>query len=122
MPIATRPIARWSALALLLVFSAMGFNSAIGELSSAGTTGQRIATATEFGNAVAGVVATGALWLRHRRARPVLWIWAGLITATGGMAPMVWGGAGPIAGLAAGVASALIAGLVMLLATRRRAA
>lgn len=116
------PLSTWIGVGLLVALSALGLDSAIRQLSSAITAGQRIATATQFGYAVAGLLGAGAALMRTHWARLILWIWAGLITITGGMAPVVWGGARALAGLAAGLASAGIAGLIMWLATRRYAA
>jgi hypothetical protein len=87
-----RSIARWVATALIVV--------------------------TQFGYAAAGLVAAGALLGRRSWAGKPLWLWAGLITVTGGMAPVVRGGAGAAVGLVAAVAIAAIAALVMWLASR----
>ncbi len=111
-------IAYWTAIVLLLALAALGLNGAIHELSSADTSGQQIATATQFGYAILGIVAAGALLTRRGWAQTTLWLWAGLITITGGLAPVVWGGAGVGAGLAAGVVSAAIGGFVIWLAGR----
>jgi hypothetical protein len=117
-----RLVAFWAGLALLLAVSVLGVLSALGSLDSMGTTGQQVATVTQFGYALTGVVAAGALLAGLPWARAVLWLWAVFVTVTGGLAPMVWGGAGPSAGLAAAATSAAIAALVAWLATRRRAA
>ena len=116
------PRSTWIAVVLLVALSALGLDSAVRQLASAATVGQRIATATQFGYAVAGLLGSGAVLLRSSWASAMLWIWAGLITVTGGLAPVVWGGAGTLAGLVAGLVSAGIAGPVIWLATRRRAA
>ena len=115
-----RLVAFWAGLALLLAVSVLGVSSALGSLDSITTTGQEVATVTQFGYALTGVVAAGALLAGRLWASAVLWLWAVFLTVTGGLAPMVWGGAGPTAGLAA--AAAAIAALVAWLATRRRAA
>ena len=117
-----RLMAFGAGLALLLTLSVLGVWSAVGSLDSIGTTGQQVATVTQFGYALTGVVAGGALLAGLRWASAVLWLWAVLLTVTGGLAPVVWGGSGPSAGLAAAATSAAIAALVAWLATRRRAA
>jgi hypothetical protein len=117
-----RLMAFGAGLALLLTLSVLGVWSAVGSLDSIGTTGQRVATVTQFGYALTGGVAAGALLAGLRWASGVLWLWAVLLTVTGGLAPVVWGGSGPSAGLAAAATSAAIATLVAWLATRRRAA
>jgi hypothetical protein len=117
-----RMIAFGAGLALLLAFSVLGAWSAVGSLDSMSTTGQQVATVTQFGYALTGVVAAGALLAGLRWASAVLCLWAVFLTVTGGLGPVVWGGAGPSAGLAAAAASAAIAALVAWLATRRPAA
>lgn len=116
-----RMIAFGAGLALLLSLSVLGVWSAVGSLDSMSTTGQQVATVTQFGYALTGVVAAGALLVGLRWASGVLWLWAVFLTVTGGLAPVVWGGAGPSAGLAAAATSAAIAAFVAWLATRRRA-
>jgi hypothetical protein len=114
---------RGLAVVILVVLGYVGLPSAIEQLSSAQTAGQQIATATQFGYAVLGLVAAGALVARRAQwARPLLWGWAACLTTTGGLAPVVWGGAGVGAGLAAAAASALIAALVLWLGSARPAA
>lgn len=116
-----RPVSVWIASVLLVALSLLGADSAIGQLSEAETTGQWITTCTQVGYAVAGPVAAGALLLGRSWYRAPLWIWAACITATAGLAPVVWGGAGLTAAFAAGAASAVIAAVVVLLAYRGRA-
>ena len=113
----TRSIARWVATALIVALSALALKSAVDQLDSASTVGQQAATAAQFGYAAAGLVAAGALLGRRWWAGKPLGLWAGLITVTGGMAPVVWGGAGVAVGLVAAAASAAIAALVMWLAS-----
>lgn len=117
-----RLVAFWAGLALLLAVSVLGVSSAVDSLDSMSTTGQRVATVTQVGYALTGFVAAGALLAGLPWVRAVLWLWAVLLTVTGGLAPMVWGGAGPSAGLAAAATCAAVAALVAWLATRRRAA
>jgi hypothetical protein len=116
-----RMIAFCAGLALLLALSVLGVWSAVEALDSMSTTGQRVATLTQFGYALTGAVAAGALLAGRPWASTVLWVWAVFLTVTGGLAPMVWGGTGPSAGLAAAATSAAIAALIAWLATRRRA-
>jgi hypothetical protein len=115
-------VAYWTGVALLVAVSALGLWSSIESLGSITTTGQRVATFTQFGYALSGLAAAAALITRRGWARTVLWLWAALITLTGGLAPVVWGGSGASTGLAAGALSAAIAGLVVWLVTRRHAA
>jgi len=113
-----RSVAFWTAVTVLVGLSILGLYSAVEELDSAKTLGQQAATATQFGYALAGFLSAAGLVGRRLWARWLLWFWAGLITLTGALAPVVWGGSAMTAGLAAGVASAAIAILVVWLATR----
>jgi hypothetical protein len=113
-----RPLTQWVAIILLLGLSVSGFNDASDNVRSLLTTGQKVATAVQFGHSLMGLIAIGALLARSRWTQPVLWIWAALIALTAGFASVVWGGSGPVVGLVAGVASAAIAALVVWLALR----
>jgi hypothetical protein len=114
---------RGLAVLVLAVLGALGLQGAIAQLPSAQTGGQRIATAAQFGYAVFGLAAAVGLAARRTRwVRPLLWGWAALVTTTGGLAPVVWGGAGPGAGLLAAAGSAAIAALVLWLGTARHGA
>ncbi|HEX6405918.1 MAG TPA: hypothetical protein VFZ90_01890 [Gemmatimonadales bacterium] len=115
-----RSVARWAAIALLVALSILGLQSAIEELREATTLGQRADVAAQFGYALAGLVAAAALLRRRAWARGALWLWAGLVVLTGGMAPVVWGDTGLIVGLVAALACAGIAALVVWLATKER--
>jgi hypothetical protein len=113
-----RRFAGWIGIVLLVAVSLLGLQSAIGQLSEAATTGQWICTWTQWGYAVAGIVAAAGLLMRRSWCRPALWIWAACVAVTGGLAAVVWGGAGPLAGLAAGLASAAVAWVIALLANQ----
>jgi hypothetical protein len=115
-----RSIAFWTGLALLLVLSGLGLQSAL-DLDPPATLGQRVATTTQFGYALAGALAAGALVGRRPWALRVVWVWAGLVTLTGALAPVVWAGSAPAAGVVAGVACGAMAGAVIWLITRRGA-
>lgn len=96
----------------------VGLRNGIAEWSDALTSEQRVATGTELAYGVLGLLAGVGLLLRRPWTRAVLMAWAVAITATSGLAPMVWGGAGLGAGLAAGGGTALIAGGVVWLSRR----
>jgi hypothetical protein len=100
----------------LILLSSVGFQEALGEVHSAGTLGQQAHTAIQLAAAVAGMVAAVGLWAQRGWARLPLLMWAILITVTGGLAPVIWGGAGWEAGLGAGARSAAIAGVIVWLA------
>ena len=110
-----RQLAGWTGIAILVTVSLLGAQAAMGQMSDAVTTGQWICTWTQCVYAVTGIVATAGLVRRRSWHRPVLWIWAACVAVTGGLAPVVWAAAPPVAGLTAGLASAAIAGVVILL-------
>jgi hypothetical protein len=115
-------VAHWAAVVLLLAFAALGLDGGISAVDAADTIGQRVATAAQVGYALVGFAAAGALVSGRSWAPRVLWLWGGLLTLTGMLAPVVWGGAGLAVGIAAGAATAAIAAVVMWLAGRPRAA
>jgi hypothetical protein len=108
----------WVGIVLLVVLSGLGLQSAL-ELDPALTIGQQVATVTQFGYALAGVVGAAALVGRRTWGLAFVWLWAGLITLTGGLAPIVWAGSTLVAGLVAGVACGAMAAVVVSLTTRR---
>jgi hypothetical protein len=118
MSVTARAVTGWVGIVFLIAVSLLGLQAAIGQLSDAATMGQWICTWTQWGYAVIGPVAAGGLLLRRSWHRPAFWIWTVLVTVTGGLAPVVWGGSGPLVGLAAGLASAAMAGVVVLLVNR----
>jgi hypothetical protein len=65
-------LSTWIALAILAAVSAAGSTSALDEVSSMSTLGQRLATATEFGYAITGLVAIVAVLTGQRWSRPAL--------------------------------------------------
>ena len=115
---AVRSVGLWTGIILLVVLSGLGLESAL-DLDPAETVGQQVATVSQFGYALAGALGAGALVGRRSWARWLVWLWAGLITLTGGLAPIVWAGSAPAAGLVAGVACGAVAGAVVWLTTRR---
>jgi hypothetical protein len=115
MSVTARRVAGWVGIVLLIAVSLLGLQSAVGQLSDAATMGQWTCTWTQWVYAVAGIVAAAGVLTRRSWPRQVLWIWAISVTITGGLAPVVWGGSPPMVGLTAGLASAAIAGVVMLL-------
>jgi hypothetical protein len=106
------------ALLFLLGLGFLGGRGGLAEWPQAITPGQRLASVTELLYGVLGLVGGAALLTRRSWTVPVILGWAASVTATAGLAPIVWGGQGLVAGLAAAGATALIAwGIVWL--TRR---
>ena len=115
-----RALAYWTGIVLLVVVGVLGLSSVQESLDSIVTRGQLVATVTQVGYALAGFAAVWALIRRPTWAPALLWLWAALLTTTGGLAPMVWAGSGPGTGLAAAALSAAMAAVIAWLATRRR--
>jgi hypothetical protein len=115
---ALRSIAFWTGIILLVVLSGLGLKSAL-DLDPAQTIGQQVATVTQYGYALAGAVGAAALVARQAWGAGFVWLWAGLVTLTGGLAPIVWAGSALVPGLVAGVACGAVAAIVVWLTTRR---
>lgn len=107
-----------AAVLLLLLACGLGLRSGLGEWSRAGNPARRLATLTELGYSLTALLATAALWVGHRRTMPLAVTWAVLITVTGGLAPVVWGGAPLYTGVLAGFVTAAVAGLGLWLVRR----
>ena len=115
------PIRHVVSLVMLILLSSVGFQGALGDVRSAETLGQQAHTAIQLAAAVAGMVAAVGLWAQRRWVRLPLLMWALLITLSGGLAPVIWGGAGWGTGLGAAAGSAAIAGVIVWLAGGWRA-
>jgi len=113
-----RRLSLGTALLFLLGLGFVGLRNGLAEWSQANTIGQRLASVTEALYGVLGLVAGAGLLTRRRWTVPVVVAWAVSITITAGLAPVVWGGAGLLAGVAAAAATALIASGVIWLARR----
>ncbi len=97
---------------VIAILSLWGGASAIPQWRDAGSAGQVVETLTQAGYGVFGLlVGVAAIW-RPRALGPLLWLWALCLIATGSLAPVVWGAASWTAGLAAGLGTAVIVGLL----------
>jgi hypothetical protein len=111
-------VGAWRAVRLILValvFAAsawLGLTEGVATLRGTPTTGQRIASITQILYGLAGGLCLIALRVRPAWSMLVLGLWVVMLTATGGLAPVVWGGATWLTGLLSGVATLLIAALV----------
>ena len=111
------------AIAILLLMTALGLQGGITDWSSANTPGRIAATIAQLSYGVTGALAIAALARRSRRAKPMLVAWALFTTTAAGLAPVVWGDAPFLAGVASAVAGAAIcAGVVVLALPRRQTA
>ena len=97
-------------LVLLLLSSAyLGIRDGVGLVREAHLVFEILATATELLYGVAAVAALAALGARHRSALVFLVIWAAALTATSGLAPVVWAHTS----VASGVGSAALVGVIV---------
>ena len=106
------------ALLFLVGLGYVGLRNGLAEWSHADSTGQRLASVTEALYGLLGLVAGVGLVTRRTWTVPVVVAWAVSVTMTAGLAPVVWGGAGLWAGVAAAAATILVALGVIWLARR----
>jgi hypothetical protein len=104
--------------AFLVVLGVLGLNDVRHEWHVAKTIGQQAATFSEVVYAVSGILAAVALLRRAPVAWPLLVTWAVATIVTSGLAPVAWGGAGILSGVAAAMAAAVVAALVLHFARR----
>ena len=110
---------RWALSAIaLLVFSAVGIWNGWDEWPGAETTEQKLASLTEVGYGVLGLIGALAVYWGWAGTRLVLWIWTLCLGVTAGLAPVVWGGSPLWAGILAGVGAGLVGIAVIWMSTR----
>lgn len=107
-----------AALLLLLAGAYLGLVNGPGEWPGATSARQRFAAGVEIGYGVMALVSVILLWMGHPRTMVAVWLWAVLITITGGIAPVFWGGASLKIGLLSALASGIVAVLVVWVASR----
>ena len=98
---------------LLLALAYNGLYEGVIATQHAGTTGMKLATATQLGYGVSAAVALAALAFRKGWA-----IWPVLVAAisailTAGLAPVVYAGTSAGTGLLSGAGAALVLGLIV---------
>lgn len=103
---------------MLLLCAALGLRNGPQEMRSAATRGQQLAAFSEVGYGVFGLLAALLLYQGRRAAMLLIVCWATLLTVTGALAPVVWGGAPTKIGILSAVATAALATLVVQLARR----
>jgi hypothetical protein len=103
---------------MLLLCSALGLRDGPQEMRIATTRGQQLAAFCELGYGVIGLLAALALYRGHRAAMLFMVVWATLITLTGALAPVVWGGAPVKFAILSAVGTGAVAALVLQLARR----
>ena len=98
---------------LLLAYT--GIAGAISQYSESHTTGQWVQTTLQLVFGVLSLCAIIVAFRASRGRRAVNVVLVASTTLAGGLAPIVWGQAGLLPGLAAGVASALVCLLIVWL-------
>jgi len=101
---------------LLLLSGVTGLRDGLAEYREASTFGQRFATVTELAYGVVGWAALAALLAGSRWTATLLFVWAALVTGTGAVAAVAWGGQSLATGAVAAVAVAAVCGLAVWLA------
>lgn len=106
-------------LVMLLLCAFLGLLNGPREIGIARTPGQRLAAWAELGYGVTGFGSAAALWAGRLRPTMLLLVaWATLITVTGFLAPMVWGGATRNIALLSAIGTGAIATLVLQMVRR----
>jgi hypothetical protein len=101
-------------LTLLLLASAyLGLTGGIPLVREAHTAAQAVATGTELLYGVAAVAALVGLASRYRWTLRILLVWALGLTATSGLAPVVWGNAAVTTGVVSGAVAGLVLALIL---------
>ena len=97
------PLAAWAWL---------GITEGLNGWQDAASPGQRVCAASQILSGIAAITCLIALFAHPRWLRLAFVAWAGLLTVTGGLAPVVWGGTPVWQGILAGAITALVATLV----------
>lgn len=103
-------------VALVLLFAAsvwLGLKDGFDGYQGAVTVGQHIAASTQLLYGAAAIPCLYSLFRASVWARWPLYLWLAALTATGGLAPVVWGGAAITGGFAGGLLVLTIGGLVV---------
>jgi hypothetical protein len=100
-------------VALVAVTAYGGISDGLDTVREATTRGQAIGAASQLAYGPLSLVVLLAMAFRPRWVTPLLAAWGLALTVTGTLAPVVWGEAGWGAGAAGGVATALVAALVI---------
>jgi len=103
---------------ILLLVSTWGLRNGPREWTIATSRWERVAALAETGYGFLGLLAAAALYTGHAATRFLLIAWAGFVTATGALAPVVWGESPLTSGIAAGVISGAIAAFIVWLGLR----
>lgn len=106
-------------LVMLLLCAFLGARNGLRELQVAASSGQRLAGWIELGYGLFGLLAAGTLWQGRFKQTVLLLVgWATLLTVTGFLAPLVWGGATRGIALLSAAGTAAVATLVLQMVRR----
>ena len=120
MPDAVRR-SRWVFLAIaLLILSGVGIWNGWDEWPGAETGAQKLATLTEVGYGILGLIGALTVHLAWPGTRVLLSIWAACLGITVGLAPVVWGGSPAWTGVLAGLGAGLFGVAVIWMSKRPR--
>lgn len=98
--------------AVLLAAVWFGVKEGFNGWSGAETRFQHVAAALQVSYGLLAVASLVALFRRHAWLRPIVIAWAVVVTLTGTVATVAWGGGPWIGGILAGAITAVVAGLV----------
>lgn len=99
-------------LVLLAAWAWLGITEGLNGWQDAASPGQRACSASQILSGLAAVLCVIAVFSHPAWLRLAFTVWAVLLTVTGGMAPVVWGGTPVWQGILAGAITALVAALV----------
>jgi alpha/beta superfamily hydrolase len=100
-------------VALLVATAYVGLVEGLDARRSAATIAQRTASVLQLLYGGCAVVTLAAMTIRRSLVRPLLVVWGAALTAVGAMAPVVYGGASILAGVAGGVMVAAVVAAVL---------
>ena len=103
----------WIAIVLLAALAVLGITDTVSQAEHATTPGTVLQSVAEFGYGLLSAAVILTAFRFRTLARAIRFAWLATLTMAGGLAPVVWGGTGPAAGLLAGVVS-LGVGLAIL--------
>ena len=110
----------WLALSLVILaaFGILGTWNALNDLPGATTPLQLATSYASLGYGLLSLIAIPGLLIGWHGLKTILRLWLVALTATGGLAPVAWGGASAGAGIAALILTFFIA-LVVIWVVRR---
>lgn len=105
--------------AVLLLTAVAGLRDGPGVYREATTGGQRLTGVAELGYSLVSVIALAGLLAGRVWARPVMIVWAALVTTAAAVATVAWGGQGIGTAAVAGAFTAALCALLVWFTFRR---